>query len=108
MLHSPNRSGLSDLTGIREQGKYTTGTYGNLGEPPASTRNFPVTDNRVITSPGSTGKELPPSTALRKEQPRKVVSKSRETEDDEMGEGSHSLFMVPFERWEISSVKATK
>ncbi len=37
----------------------------------------------------------------------KVVSKSRETEDNEKGEGSLSLFIVPIERWEISSVKAT-
>jgi len=37
-----------------------------------------------------------------------VVSKTRETEVNEMGEGSLSKLIVPSERWEISSMKATK
>jgi len=36
------------------------------------------------------------------------VSRPRETEGKEKDEGSLSLFIVPIERWEISSVKATK
>ena len=33
--------------------------------------------------------------------------KSRETEDFEKGEGSLNVLIVLFERWEISSMKAT-
>ena len=37
-----------------------------------------------------------------------VVLKTRETEVNEMGEGSLSKLIVPLERWRISSMKATK
>jgi hypothetical protein len=33
---------------------------------------------------------------------------SRGTEDDETGEGSLSILIVLFERWEISSMNATE
>ncbi len=50
---------------------------------------------------------LPPSETIRKGS-IVVVSKSRETEDNEKDEGSLSILIVLFERWEISSMKATK
>jgi len=37
-----------------------------------------------------------------------VVFESRETEETEMGEGSLSISIVPFERWEIDPKKASK
>ena len=37
-----------------------------------------------------------------------VVSKTRETEVNEKGEGSLNKLIVPLERWRISSMKATK
>jgi len=37
-----------------------------------------------------------------------VVSEPRETEGQEMGEGSLSIPIVPFESWEISPMKASE
>jgi hypothetical protein len=60
----------------------------------------------VTNSPGVSGSLLPPRT---KKQGSSVtaVSAPRETEGNETDEGSLSILIVPIERWEISSVKAT-
>ncbi|MBW6501285.1 MAG: hypothetical protein K0B05_07830 [Bacteroidales bacterium] len=50
---------------------------------------------------------LPPVETIRKGS-IVVVLKTRETEVNEKGEGSLSILIVPIERWEISSMKATK
>ena len=75
--------------------------------------------SRLHTNKGKSGYPYPnypskyrfahsPVTAQRTRMCRKWYLSSRETEEPEKDEGSLSISIVPFERWEISPMKASK
>jgi len=83
------------------------GLHGNTGEPPASTRNMVRRIDHTQTIRAN-WVNVVIQISVKKRATSKVVSKSRETEDKEKGEGSLSIFILPIERWEISPMKASK
>jgi len=80
----------------------STGTWESF-PPPHETR---ISGMSVPKESGPHGYILPPVKAERKGN-IVVVSKTREAEVKETGGSSLNILIVPVERWEISSMKAT-
>jgi hypothetical protein len=81
----------------------STGTWESF-PPPHETR---ISGMSVPEESGPLGYILPPGKAQRKGN-IVMVPETRETEDREIGGSSLNILIVPIERWEISSMKATK
>jgi len=97
-----------DSTGVFVYVKDTSGTHGNTGEPPASTR---TKVNMETPYPKFSKSKMVHMLTIIDDKNKsisKVVSVPRETEGNEKGKGSLSASIVPFESWEICPRKASE